>query len=405
MDTYNYEEIDTYLYNSAHKMLSPVFNNDLGIIVYFGLRYKHSKNIIFKEKAITLLDKFIEQFGDYDFHKGILTGFEGVFWSIAYLEECGIIENADDYLSDLEQELLTSIIYDIKSDNFELYYGFTGKLQYFLNSKHLSNEIIVTLINSAIASLWNSKLEYEGQFYWLDPERLKEHEVVDLGIAHGIVGVLTFLTRLKELNFKNDHISPLLTGILKTILNAPNIVKGDSFFPDIYSIKKEKQHLNTFDSRLGFCTGDIPVAYGLYYYGVTFKDDFIIKKAQEITDRISSRDIANSHLLHLADHDFFDIGFCHGISSICFILAKINTWYQNPSLNSRLQYWNNELQKNTLKAIKTPKPVSYYSKFVKSDTKLTLDTTSFLEGVTGGGLITLAMENNDYSIGNFLGLY
>ncbi|WP_459213047.1 lanthionine synthetase LanC family protein [Aquimarina rhabdastrellae] len=387
-------------------MASPTFNNDLGIVIYFASRYKHSKDNSLKEKAITLLDKFIEQFGEYDFHKGILTGFEGVFWSIAYLEECGIIENADDYLSDLEQELITSIIYDIKSDNFELYYGFTGKLQYFLNSKHLSNETIVTLINSAIASLWNSKIEHEGQFYWLDPERKEEQEIVDLGIAHGIVGVLTFLTRLKELNFKNDHISPLLSGILKTILNATHTTKGDCAFPSIYSIKKENQYLNVFDSRLGFCNGDLPIAYGLYYYGVTFKDDFIIKKAQKVTDRIICRDITNSSLLHLADHDFFDIGFCHGISSICFILSRISQWYkQQPILTTRLQYWNNELHRNTLKVIDTNKPVTYYSRFVKHDSKFKLDTTSFLEGVTSTGLVNLAIENNDYSIGNFLGLY
>ncbi|MCD8411502.1 lanthionine synthetase LanC family protein [Tenacibaculum finnmarkense] len=399
----NYNKIDDLLYDESINMDNPIFDRDLGTILYFSNRYLYSKEIELKVKAEKLLDAFITKFGSYEYEKGILTGFEGVFWVIKQLERSKIISDSEGFLKDIELNLITSINSDILSGNFELFYGFIGKIQYFLTSKEKLQKV-EKLVFESIETLWNCKIEKNEQIYWAS---LEGDKFIDLGIAHGITGVLTYLTRLKELGFKNKRIDKLIEGVLKTITNSENKINIDCSFPSVYSIDTEFKKNNFYASRLGFCKGDLPIAYALYYYGVTDDNIDVIKKAESVIGLIVGRDISNSSLLHLSEYDFFDIGFCHGISGILFMLSRINQWCKNDNLEKRILYWKRELINNTNKliAIEKTSEIIYSSRYNKFDRMFELDKNSFLNGICGAGLTLLAVENNDYTIGNFLSLY
>lgn len=397
-------KIDKILFSTAKSMKAPTMNNDLGTLIYFATRYKITNELIFKKKCLQLLKKFITIFNEFDFKTGMIDGFEGVFNVFTYLEKTQIIVNSKDYLSDIEESLITSIQNDIEVNMFDLYYGSIGKINYFLSEDRINDEEVKILINKLIDSLWVNKKSHLNQYYWTDNfSNDEKFEIIDLGIAHGICAIFLFLLRLKELNFNNDKIQNLIQGIIETFKNAENKVKGSSFYPDRYSLKNPD--LNLIDSRLAFCVGDLPIAYSFSYASKVLNDVELMNYSNSILKLSKHKELTSSHLKYFEAYDFFDVGFCHGISSILFFFYKLNILHNDELLNFKIDYWRKELIKNTDKLIKTEKPIFYPKIFNDIYGQKELEFGSFLNGLCGAGLVLQSIEYKDAEWSNFLYIY
>ncbi|TPG40746.1 lanthionine synthetase LanC family protein [Flavobacterium pectinovorum] len=399
-----FQKIEQKLFQSARNMSRPVLNNDLGTLVYFATRYKISGDEKYKKKSIFLLKEMLVVFNNYDFSSGALDGFESIFWTIDYLEKCKIIEDSNEYLEDITENLFQSIDLDIENEMFEVFYGSIGKMQYFLNEKRITDEKVIELINRLILSLWNSKMEKDGRFYWIDKVSFKkELEFVDLGLAHGIAAIFLFLVKLKELNYENKYLDLLINGLVETFKNAENEIKESSFFPDRYNIKNKI--LNIFNSRLAYCVGDLPISYAFSYAGNITNNLEWTEYSKQIIKASLVKEVSNSQLKQFGDYDFFDIGFCHGISSILFLLYKINKYHNDDFLDFKIDYWKKELVRNVVKVIKIDGPIYYSKTFGDKESKIELNKNSILNGLCGAALVLLALEHEETDWSSCLCLY
>lgn len=401
---YLLNKIDTILFASAKKMSNPVINKDLGVLIYFATRYNSSNEDKHKKKSIYLLNKLVSVFSEYDFSTGILAGFEGVFWTISYLKKCNVIDDSRQFLEDIEENLFQSIENDIIENNFEVFYGSIGKINYFLNNERIKEDKVVELINKLIVSLWENKKQENEQFFWIDKVSNDEKlELIDLGLAHGICSILLFLVKLKELKFGNTHIEPLIFGIIETFKQSENEVKGTSFFPDRYSIKNN--HLNLINSRLAYCVGDLPISYAFCFAGQVMGNNEWIEYSREIIKLSLFKEVSSSDLKQFEDYDFFDIGFCHGLSSILFLFYQINKWHKDDFINFKTDYWKQELIRNVSKVIKIKKPIYYSKSYNDISIDKELDKNSILNGLCGAALTLLAIEYDETDWANFLCIY
>lgn len=397
-----FKKIDTILFEAAKEMAKPIIDENLGVLIYFATQFKINKKNKYKKKCLFLLNKLVARFNEHDFKSGLIDGFEGVFFTINYLEKCKIIKSSAEYLSELEDFLIESIHNDAETNYFDLYFGSIGKIQYYLNENRISEPKVMDTINKIIHSLWQNKKEYKGAIYWNDVST--NIDGVDLGFAHGILSVFQFLLKLKELNFNNELIAPLIEGIILTYKKAENKVIGTSFFPDLFSFTQKE--LIQINSRLAFCVGDLPIVYVFCYAGKVLKDDKLIAYSRKIMEVSTTQEVSSSHLRQYENYDFFDIGFCHGLSSITYLFYQINKYHNTDLMNFKTTYWKQELLRNMWKVIKIKEPIYEPVSFKFKDiAKIENEKYSFMSGLCGAALVLLAIENNETDWSSFLSIY
>jgi len=396
-----FNKIDEILFASAKKMLNPVINQDLGILIYFATRYKINKEECYKKKCIFLLNIFIDRFNEHEFSIGLFDGFEGVFLTIDYLEKCKIIEDSSAFLESIEDNLYQSIIIDVENNKFEAFYGSIGKSQYFLDEDKIKDNKIIYLINQLLDSLWESKKELNGQIYWYDKTKNDERlENINLGMAHGICSVLIFLVRLKELQFYNPYLDKLIFGLAKTFNNAKNGINEKSFFPAIYNTKNK--HFSIISNRRAYCIGDLPIAYAFCYAGRVMNNNDWIEFSKLILLKNTNLTPSNSSIYYFGHYNFFDIGFCHGISSILFLFYKIHKFHEDDLTISNIEYWKKELVNNVSKFIEIKGDIHKLCTYNKLGDKILDSQNSFLHGLCGAALTLLSVEYNEIEWSKFL---
>ncbi|WP_282086589.1 lanthionine synthetase LanC family protein [Aquimarina algiphila] len=381
-------------------MKCPIIEEDLGGLIFEATLYRYSQKEVYKKKAIQLTNQLLTVFSDRNVLSGFFEGFEGIFYTIQYLYHCKIIED-DSLLDDLEEYLLKSLSIDFKINNFDPLHGSIGKLLYYINSKNKDKEKVNQLVNTFIDSLYNNKKETDHGIFWYDDnEDVKD--LVNLGVAHGLAGILSFLLRLKELGYNNTYLDILITGIIKTILNSKNNIPRISNFPDYYSKNINQTNIN---SRLAWCYGDLGIAYTLLYASKVLQRDDLKVEVENITNSTIRRTISNSGINYYEDYSFFDTGFCHGISGIVFILQKINNTLNQPNIDKRIQFWKKELFYNLEKQLKIKEDI--YLPWYRQDDKYsyTLDKESMLNGLCGTGLVLLSLEYKQYDWSDFFMLF
>ncbi|WP_378187565.1 lanthionine synthetase LanC family protein [Aquimarina sp. W85] len=394
------KKIETILFESAKAMNIPTLHDDLGVLIFEATLYRYSKEEIYKQKALELFNTLIKVFGDRELGSGFLEGFEGIFYTVQYLQTCKIIED-ESSLEGLEDYLIQSLQIDFKTNNFDPIHGSIGKLHYYINSKTQSSEKVNDLIHQFLTSLYENREETEQGIYWYD-ENEETKGLINLGLAHGLPGILAFLIRLKELKYEHQLLDILIDGIIKSLFNFKNNISRISNFPDYHTVDINQRNLN---SRLGWCYGDLGITNTLLYATKILQREDLKEKTYKLLRTIIPRRIGNSGLDHFEDYSFLDTGFCHGLSGIAFMMQKINHKVDSPIIEKRIDFWKKELLKNlnTQLALEGDIYLPWYRQ--DKEKTYTLDKASILNGLCGTGLVLLSLHYNTFDWSEIFLLY
>ncbi|MEL6562069.1 MAG: lanthionine synthetase LanC family protein [Bacteroidota bacterium] len=393
--------IEEQLYRHASNMSLPTIEEDLGVLLFEATFYKYSQNEAYKEKTLNLLDKAIDKFSSMDLPSGFFEGFEGIFWVIHYLHKCGIIPD-EDMLDDMKPFLLQSLQVDFNVNGFDPIHGNIGKLQYILSAENHAGFDVEIIIDNFLDSLERHNQGKDGFVYWFDQNEPQDG-LVNMGMAHGITAVLTFLSRLKELGLANDQSDRLVNGILKSLNQFKNPDYFDRNFPDHYSVITNMPVKPS--SRLAWCYGDLSNAYALLYTGLVYQDEQLQLQAVKVVNDVVNRGVTDSKIDHFDDYSFMDTAFCHGLSGIVYILSKINNILNDPMIEKRISYWENELHKNLAVQLQIAGDI-YYPWYRQDESRsFILDRCSLLTGHTGTGLVLLSRAYKQYDWSNIFQLY
>lgn len=387
------DKIESRLILKAKKMNHPILDEDLGVIVYLANLYRNSQQIHYRDNCLLLFNKLIENYDSYDFSYSFIHGFEGIFYAVFYLEDCGILES-EEITEELVAHLLISIDSDLTNNRYNFLHGCIGKAQYFLFSNKHDSSLRESIFNKIVNTLEDNKIYLDGFITWNDYLIRRT-----LNIFHHS-SILNFLLKLKEIKFENNHLDSLIQEILHFVKNYPDMDRTIYIQKDIKTFPKQNI-INLANSK-----GNLTAAYTLLYASEVLENQELFDQAKIMTELVCNLNLNTSGIIYFEKHNLYDIGLSHGIGGIVFLLSSINRSLKSQNIQNTIEYWmllltkNTEIVLNTEEIILMPNDV-----WQNEDGTYPYDKYSLYDGILGIAFLFSALKYNDYRWSNCLSFY
>ena len=272
-----------------------------------------------------VLDKVFATIPHQALDHSLASGIAGIGWA---LEETGV-NTEEDQCIEIDECLIELLSVDHWQGEYELLYGLVGVGVYALSRMgQLSGRKLCSLVVNHLQAL---AVESETQMFWRTPtgsvfirDNVPQPQI-DLGVAHGNLGVLGLLQKLVEVEFEVEQTRPMLTKVLNFY---STITKGhESYLPS---------HLGgEHKSLLGWCYGDLTSAL------------LIIKSAKVLDSEAFYQfgiEVAQATLARKAEFEGLrDAALCHGAAGIALIYQRLFQETQIQAFNERRDYWCRKL--------------------------------------------------------------
>lgn len=310
-------------------------------------------------------------------------GLSGLGWLVEYLNQQQGNDYDPSFCEDIDQLLFNSINTDKWHGEIELVTGLAGIAAY------LSRRQVKTLLPEFSDKLVSHYEELATQFSdnqitWYQPKnsryRIDKDDTtrseINLGLAHGIAGIIAALLPFLTDSELNQRVARLLTLSCDWLIQQSFPDKNhESIYPNAY------QH--TKSSRLGWCYGDLTIALTLARVGKALDKVNYLDRALEISLHATTRNQV-SGMVH-------DAGLCHGSAGLALIFQLLNSVFSHDKLIQSSQKWLSITFNQYHK-----KQLSGFNKYSIADREHIV-SKGFLEGYSGVGLSIQAAINNDTS--------
>lgn len=301
-------------------------------------------------------------------------GLAGWGWLMIYLKELGILTAFDDtILEEIDEAVAGSLDAMLDNGNYDLFYGTLGIGIYFLKRKktRMAEKILQHLAENGVKD--------GDEIKWVQFRPVKSAEPrYDLGLPHGITGVLYFINKCYQEKVLPALCEALLKkGITFFLNNIQDEEKVRSFFPYWIATSKYDNRKNSpARSRLGWCYGDLSTLYTLLQLSRTVKD-------RGLEDAVLKMLLRTCERKEPAETDIEESGFCHGTSGVGYIYLKLFRQTKLPVFKETADYWYHQ----TCKLGNEQGPAGY---LFHSGQELGIPVSGILEGLGGVTLTFLA---------------
>jgi lantibiotic biosynthesis protein len=196
---------------------------------------------------------------------GFFTGMSGIAWTCHHLHRLLAGEASAETTAEVDAALIEVVNQRPWRWEYDLIYGLAGIGCYALD--HPDRRLAASLLDSILARLEELATVTPDGVTWLTPAHFLPPALVanypagwyNLGVAHGVPGVIGLLARMAEAGFGGDRARRLLIQAVRWLLSQQRILDGGSRFPT---------HLSPTgtgpSSRSAWCYGDPGVAAVLW---------------------------------------------------------------------------------------------------------------------------------------------
>lgn len=316
---------------------------------------------------------------------GLFTGVTGIAWAMRHV---ATLLNIGDWKSSRSYEpifeYVSACVTGVVELEFDLIRGLAGIGLWGLSidepqmRTHLVHQVLGRLAASAESAdegvAWRTPLRRFQQ------QGRARHETdgpeYDLGIAHGVAGVIGFLANCVAQRVHVDVSTELLSQAMAWFECQSLRDDSLSVFPTIAGSSRP--------SRLAWCYGDAGIALSLHRGACSLKSPRYFQLVRSIMRRISQR--------RLEDAMAYDGGLCHGAAGITLLCSQLARAGGPPSLLLARNYWLNEL----LKMRREDQGLGIFPRWSPVECRLE-PSTDLLTGSAGIGLTLLSQLTRDYS--------
>lgn len=297
----------------------------------------------------------------------LANGVAGIGWALQHLDLLGAEEEEthEAFLEEIDQYLWQALeLYEEQATpgDFDLLYGYLGYGVYFLERNHApmqeaALEKIVALIE------YHAEEKADGLFWYSNREGQDPAlKVVNLGMAHGVSGVISFLARVHQLGLWPERTRSLLQKSFDYLqqYNRWGPTRLTYFPSEIVEFTPEAK--NNSESGLGWCHGDLGISLGIFRLGKALAAPAIIEQSVAMMEQVSLRAYQQAGLQ--------ESGICHGTISVAHIF---NRFYQQTG---------KEVFKKTA--------LRYVEYLLSEEIKMDPTDASFLNGTSGVALALLS---------------
>ncbi|AZA84273.1 hypothetical protein C1637_05360 [Chryseobacterium lactis] len=346
----------------------------LNVANYFLVCYKHTKDEIYLDKIVELLEVIftnLEHETKENLYKKstFIDGLTGLAFTLKLLIAENILdaEDFEDQLNTIDEIILENSLEMIANNYFDYLGGPFGNLQYFLHwqaTPEKADRIIQSL------------QKFNNSFYTICDNPYTQG--YNLGLKHGYLGIIKTYIDYTLIFGENPVVRRGIENLLDYIIDNLNedYIAENVHIYKYHSIHiKDDQFIKHQNNRLAWCNSDLTFAYYLLKAGKLLDNDKYIGLSQKIGLETTKR--SPSTVTGVEDEHF-----CHGSSGLAFLYHKLHQLDPLDIYKEKCEEWKNK----TLEFLEEAK-----------DQEFAIRDLSLLYGKTGA-LVVLegTYENSNY---------
>jgi hypothetical protein len=287
------------------------------------------------DRAADLVERAGEELANSPMAPNLYSGFPGVAWTMEHLQgrlfESGGEEEGEDPMLEIDEALLGPLSRTPWVGEYDLIGGLAGLGVYAL--ERLPRPGATALLEQIVARLAELSEEMPDGAAWFSPvERIPEWQrefhpqgYYNLGVAHGLPGVVPVLAGACAAGVAVDRARPLLDGAVRFLLaqrlepGAPSCFAA-SFYPD----------QPPSPTRLAWCYGDPGIAATLLVAARAVGEPEWERQALDIARSAAARTEATY---------VSDAGLCHGAAGLGHLFNRMYQMTGDEDLARAARFW------------------------------------------------------------------
>lgn len=312
----------------------PGLFNGLGSHVLFLAYYQQYTGNDYSEIMVEKTGQLLGALDDGDLNTSLTGGITGIAWLLHHLQtpflDLQEVINVD--ASDLHPVICDSVLRDIAAASDDPLHGYIGKATYLAGQP--SSKKRNTVLTAIVRDLETRAIRLaNGQITWRSGINAQKttNEFYDLGIAHGVSGILLCLIRLHQAGIEQERTAALIRGGIAW-LQAQQ--QPDGTFPSTIESGE-----NIGCGRLAWCYGELCVARAFTAYGHAF-DPVFLELGKNITLHAATLDKATGDIMH-SETDI-DICLCHGAAGMAHIFQSLHHHFPDAGIQSTVHSWTEQ---------------------------------------------------------------
>lgn len=321
-------------------------------------------------------------------YPGLFAGYSGVAWAVSHLQQRGVAELQDVDLAEIDaivEALLRRVPWH---DDYDLISGLVGLGVYGLERMHqgAGEGIVAAVVNHLF-----QRAEWVGDgatwFHppWSVPEGQREAFTegwYNLGVAHGVPGVLAFLARAARYDVRRATATRLLAAGSRWTCAQVRVLGPDEVRLGCHVDPRAPHAEPSF--RDAWCYGSPGAAVALLAAARVLGDERAGAYSLALARTAARHDPAQSGVV--------DASFCHGSSGLAHLYARLHASTGEPLFADAAR----RALAHTL-AFKTPcEGVGGFSYATwDGDQRAWEASSNFLEGAAGIGLVLLSICSSE----------
>lgn len=296
-----------------------------GQALFHGYLFKATGAERHSARAEQLLGETIEALATSPMRPALFSGFTGVAWAAEHLgglledeveQEEGGVDDAD-MNEEIDQALLAVLDRFSWVGDYDLLSGLVGFGVYALN--RFPRPSAVRCLEVIIDRL-DASAERNGQeVTWFTPpeilpgaaRELTPRGYYDLGVAHGVPGVVALLADACRLRIRQDRARPLLEGAVRWLVRQQLAGQRGACYPS-----RVGPGIEARAGRLAWCHGDPGIAATLLYAARAV--------GMEEWERTALAIAAHAASAAPEDTGVPDMGLCHGALGLAHLYNRIH---------------------------------------------------------------------------------
>ncbi|HET9968151.1 MAG TPA: lanthionine synthetase C family protein [Streptosporangiaceae bacterium] len=284
------------------------------------------------ETALTHLEDAVDMLATEPLTASLYSGFTGIAWAVEQVDRLLGTENEDEDRNGAIDEALASLLPRYPQDApYDLINGLTGLGVYAL--ARWPRPGAASCLLGVTGQLARRAREDGDGIYWWTPsswrgprgERYRPAGV-DLGVAHGIAGVIPFLARVHRLGLAQPVVRRLLDGSVAWLL--AHLVEGESGPTVPYFVA---DGIEPGPARSAWCYGDPGVALALLLAAHDVGEPDWATVAAGLALRAAARPAGQSGVT--------DAGLCHGSAGLAHLFNRLYQLTAEQALADAARCW------------------------------------------------------------------
>jgi lantibiotic modifying enzyme len=336
-------EITEVLRNPVEKNQNGEIDNDFqaqsfslgsgaaGIAVF--LAYLESSGLIpgVRQAAFDRMNRAIETVASQYTGPSLYSGFAGVGWAAEHITKL-LADSSDDPNIEIDSAIQQYVSLSPWKEDYDLISGLVGLGIYCLERP--GSPTATHSLELIVERLYELAEFSEDTATWFTPPKLLIRMQTDrypdgfhnLGVAHGVPGVIALLGRICASGTARDKAASLLERAIAWLLKQRLPASANSSFADVIA----PNHPSTA-CRLAWCYGDAGIAAALLLAARCTETKSWEEEALAIAQRAARRDPATSGIT--------DACVCHGSAGLAHIFNRIYQATHDELFADTARYW------------------------------------------------------------------